>query len=136
MALALLGLIYYLTYFRPVAYIIFATEDSWSEYGTFVRWMAACGLLLRGLSRTPAMHNPGMILFALAAFVIAMEEISWGRRIFGFETPVDFKGANLQSDFTLHNLMSSSVSDKLMNAGILIFAVALPAIAVISRHVR
>lgn len=134
--MALLGLIYYLTYFRPVAYIIFATEDFWSEYGTFVSWMAACGLLLRGLSRTPAIRNPGMIIFALAAFVIAMEEISWGRRIFGFETPVGFKSANLQSDFTLHNLMPSSASDKLMNAGILIFAVALPSLAVVSRHAR
>ena len=33
----------------------------------------------------------------------AGEEISWGQRIFHFETP-DFLGANLQHEFTIHNL--------------------------------
>ncbi len=40
------------------------------------------------------------VLFLLAAF----EEISWGQRIFGIETPNLIKGVNVQKELTLHNL--------------------------------
>ena len=40
----------------------------------------------------------GALLFAMA------EEISWGQRILGFETPQALKDANFQDEFTLHNI--------------------------------
>jgi hypothetical protein len=42
------------------------------------------------------------LLLMLVFFLNAMEEISWGQRIFGWETPQTFEG-NLQDETNLHN---------------------------------
>jgi tetratricopeptide (TPR) repeat protein len=39
-----------------------------------------------------------------------MEEISWGQRIFGFESPEFFKRYNLQRETNLHNILAGPVS--------------------------
>jgi hypothetical protein len=44
------------------------------------------------------------LVLAFASFVIAMEEISWGQRIFGIPTPTFFKEHNYQKELTIHNL--------------------------------
>lgn len=46
-------------------------------------------------------------LLGLAAvfFVAAAEEVSWGQRIFGIETPNLIKDVNVQKELTLHNLI-------------------------------
>ena len=42
----------------------------------------------------------------LFCFIIGMEEISWGQRILGIETPESFKEINYQQETTVHNLIS------------------------------
>jgi len=42
--------------------------------------------------------------FALLFFVIAGEEISWGQRILGIETPESFAAHNVQQEINLHNI--------------------------------
>jgi hypothetical protein len=44
------------------------------------------------------------ILFALMFFVFFGEEISWGQRILGFETPETIKVRNMQKEFNIHNI--------------------------------
>lgn len=44
------------------------------------------------------------VLLGLGLFFVAGEEIAWGQRIFGFETPDDWAEKNLQQETTLHNL--------------------------------
>ncbi len=44
------------------------------------------------------------LVLAFALFVIAMEELSWGQRIFGIPTPAYFKVNNFQEELTIHNL--------------------------------
>jgi len=44
------------------------------------------------------------IVLALLFFFAFGEEISWGQRIFGFETPEAIKDINIQQEFNLHNL--------------------------------
>ena len=44
------------------------------------------------------------LMLAVASFIIAMEEISWGQWIFFFDTPTAFKDLNAQGEFNLHNL--------------------------------
>jgi len=39
-----------------------------------------------------------------------MEEISWGQRIFGWETPVAWKKLNLQNETNIHNLFNPYLS--------------------------
>ena len=41
---------------------------------------------------------------ALAFFLFAMEEISWGQRIVGFDSPEALIGVNQQGEATIHNL--------------------------------
>jgi hypothetical protein len=42
--------------------------------------------------------------FAILLFVVAMEEISWGQRLIGFETPAALRAINGQGETTLHNI--------------------------------
>lgn len=42
--------------------------------------------------------------FALAAFGIAGEEISWGQRVFGWSTPAEMAAINHQNETTVHNI--------------------------------
>jgi hypothetical protein len=44
---------------------------------------------------------------SLAFFFLAMEEISWGQRIFGWETPLLLKSLNIQKETNLHNILIS-----------------------------
>jgi hypothetical protein len=46
------------------------------------------------------------ILAALCSFFLAMEEISWGQRLFNIETPEALKAINAQNEITIHNLES------------------------------
>lgn len=45
------------------------------------------------------------VFLMLIFFVNAMEEISWGQRIFGWETPQSFEG-NVQDETNLHNFFN------------------------------
>ncbi len=44
------------------------------------------------------------LLLGLLFFVLLGEEISWGQRIFGFETPESIEQRNIQDEFNFHNL--------------------------------
>lgn len=44
------------------------------------------------------------LVASIALFFIAGDEISWGQRLFGFVTPVEFAAENLQNETTVHNL--------------------------------
>ena len=84
------------------AYGYLTAEDSWVENGTaFLFFLTALLLLETAASRRPAWPY---ILGALAFVFAAGEEISWGQRIFLFETPDYLREINLQGEFNLHNI--------------------------------
>lgn len=62
---------------------------------------------MRG-SGQPAGRLPFIIYLVLAAglFFIGMEEISWGQRIIGWETPPVFAEGNVQNETNLHNFFN------------------------------
>ena len=43
-------------------------------------------------------------VFSLGLFAIAMEEIAWGQKLLGFQTPAWLKPINRQGETTLHNI--------------------------------
>ncbi len=50
-------------------------------------------------------HRNFFFFFLALLFFVAMgEEISWGQRIFGLETPEALKSVNLQGELNLHNI--------------------------------
>jgi hypothetical protein len=73
---------------------------------------------------------------ALLFFFGAGEEISWGQRIFGFETPETLAQVNKQDELNLHNLsvLENSqlfTADRMFDAFWFLFAVLAPAAALI-----
>ena len=64
---------------------------------------------LSGLSR--AGLSFGFWVLALLFFFVAMEEISWGQRIFGYGTPAGYEQINVQREANVHNLLSQAQLD-------------------------
>ena len=52
----------------------------------------------------PLKGNIFYFLLGVAFLFVCMEEISWGQRIIGFETPDGMREANSQNEFNLHNM--------------------------------
>lgn len=83
-------------------------EDHPVEALTFMALLGASVMALR----LAWLHRHGFpwwvrgvyLLLALAFLGIAMEEVSWGQRWVGFETPGVFRQVNRQGEVTLHNI--------------------------------
>lgn len=83
-------------------------EDRPIEHLTFIGFLGASLMALR----LAWMHSGGFqwwvsgvyLLLALAFFGIAMEEVSWGQRWVGFDTPGFLRRINRQGEITLHNI--------------------------------
>lgn len=94
-------------------------EDRLVEWVTFAGFLLAslfCGCLIplrRAIPRLGFVYLMGLMLFF---FVCAGEELSWGQRQLGFETPAAIKETNVQGEFNIHNmdLRYLSPSDAIM----------------------
>ena len=87
------------------SYLRTVQEGSIVEWSSFVFLIASSVLLLKAARRwcKPAGH---WILLAAAsgAFIVGMEEMSWGQMIFNWGTPSFFHQYNVQDETGLHNL--------------------------------
>ena len=87
----------------------FAAEDGLFEYGTAVFLFISSLVLIRHAVSLGG--KGGMLavvataLYALLFFFASGEEISWGQRIFGWETTGYFAQNNYQAETNLHNLV-------------------------------
>ena len=84
-------------------------EDSLFENGTAFLFLVTALLLLaiaaRGRGVSEAVSGRWLYTVGALAFVFAAgEEISWGQRIFGFETPDYLRDINFQNEFNVHNI--------------------------------
>lgn len=61
------------------------------------------------------------LLVAAFAFGVAMEEISWGQRIFNWHTPAWWARNNIQDETTVHNLAGLQ---RVRHWGLILFAMA------------
>jgi hypothetical protein len=97
---------------RPL-YVAYTTEDS------LVEWLTVIGLLMGSyVSFSRAFHigSSKGVMFLVTALVLggmlflaAGEEISWGQRLFGIESPEYFKKNNTQAETNIHNLIVGGV---------------------------
>ncbi len=76
----------------------------WLTFGFFFLAFTIAGFLFRKSG------NIFILLLALVFFFAAGEEISWGQRIIGFETPAKISQVNLQHEFNIHNLTTFSTT--------------------------
>jgi hypothetical protein len=111
----------------PAAFHAFAQEDRPLEWASALLLLGAGGLLILHALR----HRRdvfGLVVaagIALVLVVIAMEEISWGQRLFGFATPKSLAEVNWQSEFNFHNVQTD-LSETLYYFGAGVFLILLP----------
>ncbi len=96
---------------EKVEYKKFVAEDGVVEYLTAILYMI-CGIFALLLSKKRAFFLQnwprkifvvGCTLAAVAFFLVAGEEISWGQRLLGLETPAVIADQNRQGEINLHN---------------------------------
>jgi hypothetical protein len=95
------------------AYHWIAREDGLLEMGTFFALLAGAALCLYRawtLRSERSRHFVAMLVATAVVLIFgAGEEISWGQRIFGIETPEFFQAHNRQNETNLHNLVVAGV---------------------------
>ncbi|MDQ4088580.1 MAG: hypothetical protein M3177_11325 [Pseudomonadota bacterium] len=96
----------------PAAFHAQAQEDRLLEWLSAALLLLGCGslaLAFLALHRAPDRHVYALAALAglsLLLLVMAMEEISWGQRVLGFQTPEAIAAANWQGEFNFHNLQT------------------------------
>ena len=87
-------------------------EDGVSEWWSVATYLAAAVMagatarLIHGLGHGYLLWL--QLLLAALFLVGAMEEVSWGQRLFGWGTPTILREVNVQGETTLHNLSSGA----------------------------
>lgn len=85
----------------------FVAEDGPVEYvqvgillaAVLFSWKQAQGLFKKHRSKAAV-----FLVLGMAMLFFLLEEISWGQRIFGWETPEELGSVNVQNETTLHNI--------------------------------
>ncbi|MEO3416702.1 hypothetical protein AAFO92_18785 [Roseovarius sp. CAU 1744] len=115
----------------------FAAEDGFAEYGTALALLVGCLILIRNALSLKGRAAPTLAVsltffYAVLFFFGAGEEISWGQRIFGWETSEAMKEINRQDETNLHNIEIGGVAltkhlfGPVLTVVILLYLVVLP----------
>jgi hypothetical protein len=104
-------------------------EDGVLEWATFWGFLVASGAFIESArrQRQAAEAIPWFVLgVGLFCFLVGMEEVSWGQRIFGYRSPSYFLANNLQQEFNLHNVIDADLRARAVQATILVYGILLP----------
>lgn len=103
------------------------------EDGTFEQ-LTALAFFVAALIGGWACYRRGLVwrtfplaLLTLFFFVAAGEELSWGQRFFGYQTPATIEYYNVQNEANLHNLFGYA-ADHLFIAGVFLFGAVVPVV--------
>jgi len=123
------SVIVYLTrYHDPTLLVGLTREDGPVEWATVLALVAFSALLFHWMRKLRSRISGRLRIagygLAVLALLAAGEEISWGQRLFGFETGETMKKLNHQQEMNLHNLLPGELFN-----GLIIFAVGLYMIA-------
>jgi hypothetical protein len=109
---------------------ILGEEDNLVEWGSFTILFLGLAIImviflrnLLSLKDNPFIYI-SLLFFAFLLFFMGMEEISWGQRIFGLQTPDIFK-ENSQNEVNLHNFITTE-ADTGYYIGICVLLIILP----------
>jgi hypothetical protein len=119
---------------QPEAYYRAVQEDELLEWASFWAFAGAAGMFVwAALRRPPAPRWQLWFPLGLAAFClwVALEEISWGQRVFGYRPPAYFLEHNYQQELNLHNVVASDLRQLALKAVILGYGVALPLLGLV-----
>jgi tetratricopeptide (TPR) repeat protein len=88
----------------PWAYVAATYEDLPGEWAQTWLFTIAAALATRS-ALVDRRYRASFTLLALALGYAVLEEISWGQRLLGIESPAFFRHHNLQQETNLHNLL-------------------------------
>ena len=127
--LGFLGFFAWLQRFEPLAYYASAQEDRALEWASFWSFLLA-GAVFAVAAHRHRRARGGFPWFLLGVgafcFVVAMEEISWGQRVLGYQPPEYFLAANYQQEINIHNIADQGLRMWAFRAIILGYGVLLP----------
>ena len=92
--------------YRPV-FRFLTKEDrvlEWVQVALLLAAVVAAAAVARRLRPSQPRVAVLWAVFAVGCFVIAGEEVAWGQRIFGLETPEALDEVNHQGQITVHNI--------------------------------
>lgn len=112
-------------------YFVFITEDGFVENASYIFWMISFVFLsIHAFRMKPdnrILNGRLMIvLLMIFCFVCCGEEISWGERIFKFETSELMKAVNIQQETNFHDIGSISVFSNAFFVITFIFFIVIP----------
>ncbi|MBN2070323.1 MAG: hypothetical protein JW814_02610 [Candidatus Krumholzibacteriota bacterium] len=105
----------FLAFSNVGSYSYMIKEDGIIEYGSSILWFLAAMVVFIHIFRRSRCGVNGRwqlmtdILLIIFFILCAGEEISWGQRIIGIETPGILREVNVQRELTLHNIESVSI---------------------------
>ena len=124
------AIVLFLFVVKPSEFSVLSLEDDIVEWGSAILLFASCLVMARAsiksfgsLNLTKSFRSV-IVFFSFVFFVIAMEEVSWFQRVFGFETP-RILAANIQKEMNLHNLYTNQV-ENIYYFGAFLFLSVLP----------
>jgi tetratricopeptide (TPR) repeat protein len=92
----------------PDTYVLITEEDYVVENGQFLFYFISSILSLfvsiKLIKNKLTVHGVLYVILSIGLFFIAMEEISWGQRIFNITTPDLFSKHNRQYEMNIHNM--------------------------------
>ena len=111
MVLTLAIIVFYVSaaIFYPNLYIYGTYEDLYGEWAQTYFFVATFIIALLNALQKNHPYRWFFTLLAIASFYVSMEEISWGQRLIGFETPDYFQKHSYQNEANIHNLLSGPV---------------------------
>jgi len=102
------GILTWMKLFASETYLGLSGEGGILEGTQFVVYVSAAAVALRTLLFLAKSNRRCLRWLHVALFLglvfVALEEISWGQRIFGFKAPQELEIMNAQGETTLHNL--------------------------------
>lgn len=113
----------------PDLFFLSGQEDEYIEWTTFWSFLFASLISFRFVfSERRRGARAVWFLLGLSAFclLVAMEEISWGQRIIGYQPPEYFLQNNFQQELNLHNVVDSSYRKFALQFIICLYGIVLP----------
>lgn len=116
---------------NPNFYYVVLQEDQ------IIEWMSFWEFFIAGILFTQAAYRQYvdearipwfLICVGVFCFFVALEEISWGQRLFGYRPPAYFLEQNFQQEFNVHNVVDSDLRILALEIVILGFGIVLPVV--------
>ncbi len=94
--------------YDPIIYAHLVAEDNWGEYLTAFNYLVAFILFAMASWSSKKLSAPIYLLLCALLVLAGMEELSWGQRMVGIDTPDYLKAYNHKGEINLHNMIATT----------------------------